>query len=65
MHSHKCRYCEEDFLCAAARDLCFRNWITCGDCFRRRELKWFFLSFLLAAVACVLTILLFRLQILD
>lgn len=55
-HNHECRRCEKFFVCGEDASECFRRFITCNDCFRRYDLRYFLLVFVLAVVAIAMTL---------
>lgn len=44
MHIHKCRYCQDSFICKKGADECFAETIICNDCFWVHRAKWVWLS---------------------
>lgn len=56
MHDHQCRHCRRDFICGEAEDVCFARFITCQDCWWKKDARQFGLVFLLAMVAIGMTV---------
>lgn len=61
MHKHRCRHCRKEFLCDEPLD-CFKTYVTCTDCFVRRDIPIFVCVLFLGAAAIALTAILFRLS---
>jgi len=59
MHQHKCRHCRGDFVCSESVTECYRDEITCDDCFWEKDFPQFLFVIFLAVVAVFMTIVLF------